>query len=133
MSRERSCDAGPEKASADPQEALVLGGPPAVSQWAERGAWTPTTQPSALGWDTPGGRPTLTGQFPRGLPAEGRLPAACPTGGGQVLHPQGASHSWPQRCRGKGTEPFRGTNVTRAAIRCLNQKKQNCEMNLGSL
>lgn len=24
----------------------------------------------------------MTGQFPRGLPAEGRLPAACPTGGG---------------------------------------------------
>ena len=78
------------------------------------------------------GGATLTGQFPRGLPTEGRLPAACPTGGGRVLHPQGASHSRPRRCRRKGTEPFRGTSVTRAAIRCLNQK-QNCEMNLGSL
>ena len=66
MGRERSCDAGPAKASADPQEALVPGGPPAVSQWAERGAWTPTTQPSALGGDTPGGRHDLDRTVPKG-------------------------------------------------------------------
>lgn len=66
MGRERSCDAGPAKASADLQEALVPGGPPAVSQWAEHGAWTPTTQPSALGWGTRGGRHDLDRTVPKG-------------------------------------------------------------------